>query len=71
MKYWKLLNSDGTTNSVESHSYPHKVPDATQITKEEYVEFIASIPVVEPEPVRNPLAEIDEIRIMLKEKGLL
>ena len=63
MEYWKKLNPDGTINTVESHSFPHIVPDAIQITKGEYDAFIVSLP--EPEPLpkpRDPLAEIDEIR---------
>lgn len=62
MEYWKKVNADGTINTVESHSYPHKVPDAIQITKEEYEEFIASLPVVKPEPARNLASEIDKIK---------
>lgn len=62
MEYWKKLNPDGTISSVESHSFPHKVPDAVKITKEEFDEFIASLPVVEPEPPRDLGKEIDELK---------
>ncbi|MBA7522527.1 hypothetical protein ES705_14646 [subsurface metagenome] len=62
MEYWKKLNPDGTISTVESHSYSHKVPGGKRITKKEYDAFIASLPVSEPEPVRDPLAEIDEIK---------
>lgn len=72
MEYWKKVDAEGNTTTVESHSYPHIVPDAIQITKEEYDEFIASLPPPEPpEPVRDPLAEIDELKAKLKEKGIL
>ena len=50
MEYWKFIDGEGNTTSVESHSYPHLVPDAIQITKEEYDEFIASLPPPEPPP---------------------
>jgi hypothetical protein len=63
MEYWKKLNPDGTTNTVESHSFPHKVPDGVRITKEEYDIFIASMLEPEPpEPVRDLVAEIDKLR---------
>ena len=70
MEYWKKLNPDGTMSTVEGHSFPHKVPDAVEITKEEFDEFIASLPEPEPpEPTRDYGAEIDELRqdnILLK-----
>ncbi len=62
MEYWKKVDKDGKTTTVESCSNPHEKPDAIQITKEEYDEFIASLPVVEPEPVRDDSAEIDELK---------
>ncbi|MBA7685298.1 hypothetical protein ES703_93716 [subsurface metagenome] len=62
MEYWAKLNPDGTINSVESHSYPHVVPDAVKITKEEYDTFIASLPGVEPTPpLSTHLARLDNI----------
>lgn len=50
MEYWKFVDGEGNTLAVESHSFPHQVPDAIQITKEEYDEFIASLPPPEPSP---------------------
>ncbi len=49
MEYWKKVDQDGNILTVEGHSYPHKVPDAVRITKEEYDAFISSLPKVEPE----------------------
>jgi len=67
MEYWKKLNLDGTIKTVESHSSPHIVPDAIKITKEEYDDFISSLPKPEPKPKpRDPLAEIDEIRARIE-----
>ncbi|MBA7574683.1 hypothetical protein ES708_16495 [subsurface metagenome] len=62
MEYWAFYNPDGTIKSVEGHSYPHKVPGAERITKEEYDRFISSLPVVEPEPVRDLAIEIDNLK---------
>jgi len=50
MEYWKKVDLDGNTTTVESHSYSHEVPGAIQITKEEYDEFIASLPPPGPPP---------------------
>jgi len=66
MQYWKKLNPDGTILRVESHSYPHVVPDATEITKEEFEKYIASLPVIEPE-VRDLATEIDELKAIVDE----
>jgi len=46
MEYWKKINPDGTISTVESHSFPHIVPDAEKITKEEFDGFVASLPIV-------------------------
>lgn len=50
MRYWKRTNPDGTTNTVESYSHNLDVEGAIEITKQEFDDFIASIPVPEPEP---------------------
>jgi len=50
VEYWKKVDQDGNTTTVESHSYPHEVPDAIKITKEEFDEFTASLPPPEPPP---------------------
>lgn len=65
MEYWAYFNDDGTIRTVHSHSYPHEVPGAIQITKEEYDEFIVSLPEPEPEPVRDLASEVDEIKAKL------
>lgn len=36
-----------------------------------FLDWQASNPVVEPEPIRNLLAEIDDLKAKLKEKGIL
>lgn len=61
MEYWKKLNPDGSISSVESHSYPHTVPGAIQITKSEYDAFIASLPPPEPVPPTPDEARLAEI----------
>ena len=68
-RYWKRVNSEGLTTGVECYSHDLDVEGAIEITKEEYDEFITSLP--EPESVRDPLAEIDNLKAKLKEKGIL
>ncbi len=65
MRYWKRNNPDGSTNTVESYSHNLEVEDAIEISEEEFTIFIASLPVVEPGPVRDLAAEIDELRASL------
>lgn len=36
-----------------------------------FLDWQASNPVIEPEPVRSPIAEIDALKAELKEKGIL
>lgn len=62
MRYWKRLNPDKSIRTVESYSHNLRVKGATEISKEEYDSFLASLPVIEPEPVRDLATEIEEIK---------
>ncbi len=61
MYYYKQVK-DGEITSVEAKSLDATSPNFVKATKVEYNEFIASLPVVEPKPVRDLAKEIDEIR---------
>lgn len=61
MYYYKQVKDDDIV-SVEAKSLDATSPNFVKATKAEYDEFIASLPVVEPEPVRDYGAEIDEIK---------
>ncbi len=61
MYYYKQIK-DGNIVSVEAKSIDIISPSFVKATKTEYNEFIASLPVVEPEPVRDLVAEIDELK---------
>lgn len=61
MQYWKKVNQDGNTTTVEAHSYPHTVPDAVEITKAEYDAFITSLPPPEPPEPTPDEARLAEI----------
>ncbi len=43
MRYWKRLNSDGTTNTVESYSHGMEIEGAIEITEGEFNAFTASL----------------------------
>lgn len=62
MRYWARKDKAGKITTVESYSHDLEVEGAIEITKEEYDAYIASLPVVEPEPVRDLAKEIDEIK---------
>lgn len=66
MKYWKLLDKDGCICSIESHSNDHKVPNGIEISKEEYDNYLASLPKEAPQSIRNLFAEIDDIKVRLE-----
>lgn len=63
MRFWKRLNPDNTIRTVESYSHNLDVKGAIEITKEEFDEYIASLPEPEPpEPRRDLAAEIDKLK---------
>lgn len=43
MKYWKIENPDGSTNSVMANSHDKPVKDAVEIEKAAYDSFIAAL----------------------------
>jgi len=69
MRYFKRIDTEGNTTTVESYSHNLDVKGAIEISKTEYDAYIASLPVVEPEPVRDLVAEIDELKAKIKMLG--
>jgi len=53
MRYWKRVDEQGNTTTVESYSHSLDVEGAIEITQQEHDDFIASIPKPEPEPPRS------------------
>ena len=62
MRYWARQDIKGKITTVESYSHDLNVDEAVEITKRQYDEFIVSLPVFEPEPVRDLAAEIDGLK---------
>jgi hypothetical protein len=50
MKYWKRVNAQNITTTVESYSHDLDIAGAIKITKEEFDTFIASLPLPTPSP---------------------
>ena len=71
MRFWKRVDKDGNTTTVESYSHNTKIKGAKEITEAEFNHFIDSLPIPEPKPIRDLAAEIDDIKAKLKEKGIL
>ena len=61
MRYWKRVNTQGKTTTVESYSHDLDIEGAVEIMEQEFQEFIASLPEIVPEPVRDLAAEIDDL----------
>ena len=70
MRYWKRIDTEGNTTTVESYSHALDIDGAIEITKEEFDEYIASLPIARPEPIRDPLVEIDELKIRMDGIGI-
>ncbi len=65
MFYYKQVK-DGKIVSVEAKSIDAISPNFIKAKKTEYDNFIASLPVIEPEPVRDLAAEIDKLKAEIK-----
>lgn len=50
MRYWARKDGKGKITTVESYFHDLDVEGAVEITEGEFKNFIASLPVVEPEP---------------------
>lgn len=66
MRYWKRIDAQGNTTTVESYSHDLDVEGAIEITEQEFNDYIASLPIPEPEPVRDLAAEIEELKAEIK-----
>ena len=53
MRFWKRVDINNKTTTVESYSHNLDVEGAVEITEAEFNGFIASLPVVIPEPPRS------------------
>lgn len=71
MKYYKRVNGQGKTTTVESYSHSMPVEGAIEIEKAEFDNYIASLPEPDIPPERNALAELDKLTTELKSKGVI
>ena len=66
MKFYKRIDKDGKTKTVESYSHNEKPKDAIEIEKAEFDIYIANLPL----PVKLP-DKVDLLRQELVSKGIL
>ena len=71
MRYWKRLNSDGVTNTVESYSHKLDIEGATEIKEQDFNDYLASLTKRKTEPPRDLAAEIDKIKARLNKAGVV
>lgn len=69
MRYWKRLNPDKSINTVEGYSHTLDVDGASEITEQEFNDFLASLPVSIPIPVRDLATEIDNLKAKVETLG--
>ena len=62
MKYWKRVDKDGKTTTVESYSHDLDIKGAIEITEIEFKSHIGALPIITLPPARNLLAEIDALK---------
>ena len=61
MRYWKRIDKDGKTTTVESYSHSLKIDGAIGIDEDEFNAYLSSLPVPKPVIVRDLVAEIDSL----------
>lgn len=71
MKYWKRVDTQGKTTTVESYSHDLDVEGALEIDKAEFDDFINSMPIKPMIPGRDILKEFDGLKATLKVKGII
>ena len=62
MRFWKRIDTQDKTITVESYSHDLDIAEAVEITQIEFDAYIASLPVPIPPVVRDLAAEIDTLK---------
>ena len=62
MRYWKRIDIEGKTTTVESYSFDANITGAIEITQDEFDAFITSLPMPIITPARDLLKEIDTLK---------
>ncbi len=66
MRYWKRVDQDGKTTTVESYSHDLNIKRAIEISEGEFLAFIASLPQPVEQPKRDYLGELDALRARIE-----
>lgn len=69
MKYWKRVDAENKTTTVESYSHDLAIAGAIEINKVEFDAFIAGLP-LGPNP-RDLAKELDSLKATLITKGVI
>lgn len=67
--YYKRIDKDGNTTTVEGYSHNAPVKGAIPITKAEFDDFINSRPVPDIIPPRDIVKEFEDLVVKLKLAG--
>ena len=62
MRYWKRIDAQGKTTTVESYSHDLDIEGAIEINEQEFNDYLSSLPEPEPVLVRDLAAEIDVLK---------
>ena len=71
MRYYKRVDGNGKTLTVEAYSHALPVAGAVEIDKTGHDAFIAALPVPKLETPRDLAAELDELKAELIAKGVI
>ncbi len=69
MRYWKKVDGQGNTTTVESYSHNLDVAGLTEISEAEFDAFVASLPSTPPSsnflPLFSPLNPVQGVELRL------
>jgi len=62
MRHYKRIDSQGKITTVEGYSHNLKIKGAVEISKAEFDNYLASLPVSIKQPKRDYAIEIDNLK---------
>lgn len=66
MKYWKRVNLQGQTTTIESYSHDQDVVGAIEITQAEFDAYIVALPKPPPIVQRDLPSELDTLKVKVE-----
>ena len=71
MKYYKRVDEQGKTTTVESYSYDFDIPGAIEINKAVFDAYLDTLPAPVIVTPRDLGKEIDNLKAALTSKGII